>query len=886
MTDPDPVPGTRAPVLLPTCALSPVPTPEGEAATLAQWHASDLTARLATAPGTPFVLHDGPPYANGNVHMGHALNKVLKDVVARSLRQMGHAVDFRPGWDCHGLPIEGQVERTFRAQGRLHVPPLEFRAACRTYASEWKDRQQAGMERLGVSADWHHPYTTMEPRAEAATVGEFHRLLLAGHVYTAHRPMLWSVSEQTTLADAEVVYDMAPATALLVRFPVQVGPEALVGASCVCWTTTPWTLPGNAAVAVRQDLDYGLYQLPDGHRVVLLPTQAAWVSEHLNGPLTWLHSVPGTELVGALVGHPLDPDALRPVVHADFVSSGTGTGCVHVAPALGPEDHGLGKSLGLPQVDVVGADGRVLPDHPRFAGLRVLPHAKGPSEADAAVVQACQQAGTHLAHWTFSHSTAHSWRSHQPLVYRATGQWFVRVQGAVRERALDAVQQVQYHPPSGATRALDMLTHRPDWCVSRQRTWGVPLGVFTHRDTQDVLMSPEVCARVQKVFADEGSDAWYRHPPEVFLQGLDPEVWVPCPDVLDVWFESGCTHSWVHGTTADLVWEGSDQHRGWFQSSLLEHAATRGGAPYRRVWTHGFVLDRQGKKMSKSLGNVVDPMQEVARFSADALRLWACSTDPTGDLRFTGLGPYQQQVKKLRNTLRWLLGNLASAPYTRVEHAQMPEPERWMRGQLHAVDHRVRQLYQDGNFMEVVQTLWELVTQDLSTVWFGLRKDTFYCDPPASPTRQAAATAAEDVVRLLLTWCAPLLPFTTEEAWAVWRPGCSESVHQQPWPDVPASWGAQVPDWTPLLTARAHVLAAVAPRPPSGCSVRYTAAEPVDPDLLAALCGVASVVYQAGRDTDVQVDVAPGHACRRCRQVGPHTEEGGLCRRCEAVHAP
>ena len=621
----------HAAVLLPKTKFSPRSDLGLEKVACARWEAGGLPAAVhaACSGRPPFLLADGPPYANGDLHMGHALNKTLKDMAVRCRRAAGMDAVLVPGWDCHGLPVEWMVEERYRERGldKRDVPVAEFRAACREWATGWVARQAEGFRRLGVLADWDGAWKTMDARADAATVGELQRLLLAGLLRRSPRPVLWSVAEQTALADAEVEYREERHVSMLVRFPVASGGPVTAGASLLCWTTTPWSLPGNRAVACAPDVGYGAYKvlgvspgslLVFGETLVMAEDRAARTLE-LAGCTVWYRaaSFPGTALAGTSCTHPLARLGFGhavPVLAADFVDASTGTGLVHVAPGLGPDDFRLGREHGLEVPDTVDADGRYSASVHHFAGMSVMQADGTRGEADAMMEAALSGCAGLASRWEARHETAHSWRSKTPLVYRTTAQWFVTMGDGLRERALAALEGVTFDPPASRNRLEAMVAARPDWCVSRQRPWGVPLGLFTHRVTGEPLADADVLGRVREAFAEGTGDAWYSRPASWFLgPDRDPAEWEQCMDVLDVWFESGSTHAWAaearygKDAVADLCVEGTDQHRGWFQSSLLESVATRGRAPYRALLTHGFVLDAKGRKMSKSEGNVVRP---------------------------------------------------------------------------------------------------------------------------------------------------------------------------------------------------------------------------------------------------------------------------------------
>jgi isoleucyl-tRNA synthetase len=783
--------------------------PKKEPRILARWNEMDLWGKLRTAShGRPlFILHDGPPYANGNIHIGTGLNKILKDVVNRGRQMAGYDANYIPGWDCHGLPIEWKIEEQYRAAGKDKdsVPVLQFRAECREYARHWMGVQQQEFRRLGVEGDWTQRYATMDPASEAAIAGEVCRFLLNGSLFRGLRPVLWSPVEKTALAEAEVEYHDHTSTQIWVAFPVIRAPlPELAGAAVVIWTTTPWTMPGNRAIAAGQEFEYALIHVDsvaDGalvHAGSRLMVALALLPQFLEQTRITTHHVErvvkGTELAGLVCAHPLrgrgyDHDV--PVLFGDFVTTESGTGFVHVAPGHGEEDFDLGRAHELEIPDTVAGDGRFNPWVPLFAGVHVY-------KADDPVCAALTEAGGLLARGRLVHSYPHSWRSKAPLIFRATSQWFIRMDGpeGLRQKALAAIEETAFVPESGRNRIRSMVAARPDWCVSRQRAWGVPITVFVDKRTGEPLRDPVVAARIVEAFTREGSDAWFASPPSRFLgNDRDPANYEQVRDIVEVWFESGSTHAFVlegRGLPwpADLYLEGSDQHRGWFQSSLMEAIGTRGRAPFKAVLTHGFVMDEQGRKMSKSLGNVVAPQEVADKYGADILRLWVMMSDTTDDLR---IGPeiLKQQAelyRRLRNTLRWLLGSLQSfTDAERVPVADMPELERWVLHRLTELDTRIRTAVHGYDWTGVYPDLHNFCATDLSAFYFDVRKDAIYCDRPDSVRRRAARTVLDHLHRCLTTWLAPVLCFTTEEAWEA-RFAEADSVHLQLFPQVPPSW--------------------------------------------------------------------------------------------------
>ena len=798
--------------------------PKREPAMLKRWEEMDLYGRLrAQAPGRDnFILHDGPPYANGNIHIGHALNKILKDVINRAQQMAGYDAYYVPGWDCHGLPIEWQIEEKYRRAGldKDAVPVLQFRAECREHAAKWLAVQADEFKRLGIFGDWANRYATMDFSSEAAIAGEIHRFALSGALYRGLRPVLWSVVEKTALAEAEVEYADHTSTTIWVRYPI-VGAKGLdrdkaaldsyplldrlAPTSVVIWTTTPWTIPGSRAIAFGAAIAYAHIRV-DGvaenslcrvgeHLLVaqaLLPQFASEVGITLHHTLK---EYVGAELAGLVCEHPLRSEGYdsfeMPLLMGDFVTADQGTGFVHMAPAHGEDDFALCSANGIEVPETVADDGTYLPWVPLFANVHVFRAAKP-------VCAALTEAGALVKQGTLVHSYPHSWRSKAPLIFRATPQWFIRMDGtdAIRARALEAIAATPFVPPAGRNRLASMVGSRPDWCVSRQRAWGVPIAVFVEKRTGALLRDEAVMARITEAFAAEGADCWYASPPSRFLgNGYDANDYEQVRDIVDVWFESGCTNVFTlidRGLPwpADLYLEGSDQHRGWFQSSLLEGIGSRGQAPFRAILTHGFTLDEQGRKMSKSVGNVVAPQKVTDEYGADILRLWVMNTDVTEDQR-VGREILKQQAelyRRLRNTLRWLLGSLDGfSEDERVDYADMPELERYILHRLSELDARIRSAVATHEWTGVYPELHAFCSADLSAFYFDVRKDSLYCDRPDSLRRRAVRTVLDQVHRCLCVWLAPVLCFTAEEAWTA-RFGEGESVHLQTFPISPEVW--------------------------------------------------------------------------------------------------
>ncbi len=915
-----------------------------EPAILAKWEADDLygSLRKARAGRERFILHDGPPYANGDIHMGHAMNKVLKDIIVRSQSLMGKDAPYVPGWDCHGLPIEWKVEEAYRAkkQNKDEVPVEQFRAECRAYADKWVAVQRDQFKRLGVMGDWDDPYLTMNFEAEAAIVRELLKFAETGQVYRGAKPVMWSPVEKTALAEAEVEYEDITSTQIDVAFEIMGSPiSKLVGAYAVIWTTTPWTIPVNQALAYGPEIDYVLVE-HEGRRLLLsdmLATQA--LSRHATGELAagiqhgdkvvWRGK--GAELAGTVARHPMHAKGgffakPRPFLSGEFVTTDTGTGLVHMAPDHGEDDFLLCKAHGLGPVFAVEGDGRYRADWEWLGGnpLSVInPKLNAP---EGPICTDLRDVGALLASGSFQHSYPHSWRSKAKVIFRCTPQWFIAMDKPIaggaaaggasngptlRELALDAIEQTRWVPEKARNRIGAMVGGRPDWVISRQRAWGVPIALYVNPKTGDYLNDPAVNARIVAAFEKGGADAWFTADHAQMLGQHAGGPWEPVNDILDVWFDSGSTHAFTiearygEAVRADLYLEGSDQHRGWFQSSLLESCGTRGRAPYEAVLTHGFALDGQGRKMSKSLGNVVDPLKIINESGADILRLWVASTDYFEDVRIGKevLAGTSDAYRKLRNTFRYMLGALDSfTEEERVAVSEMPELERYVLHLLAKLDAELRSAADAFEFNRYARALTDFANADLSAFFFDIRKDVLYCDVgPAAPrgtvTRRAYRTALDILFHALVRYAAPILCFTAEEVWGTRYPDAT-SVHMLEWPEVNGLWmnEALAANWEDLRRLRLAVSAEIEPKRKAkeiGSSLEAKVAigmpqrPPATPSELAELFIVSDVqLEETAGGPNVVVHVTDWNKCGRCWRYLPEvSEDGALCDRCEgAVH--
>jgi isoleucyl-tRNA synthetase len=906
-----------------------------EPAILARWAEMGLYRRLreARAGRERFILHDGPPYANGDIHMGHAMNKILKDMVVRSQSLLGKDAPYVPGWDCHGLPIEWKIEEQYRKKklDKDEVPPKEFRAECRAYAEKWVAIQSEQFQRLGVMGEWDDPYLTMKFEAEAKIVEELLKFAESGQLYRGAKPVMWSPVEKTALAEAEVEYEEIVSTQIDVAFEIVESPiEGLVGAHAVIWTTTPWTIPVNQAIAYGPDVDYALLandlevraagwdmgEPRPAYYLVAWDLLNSWrnrVQGDGGKSLAPVRVIKGSELAGTVARHPMHRlggffARPRPFLPGDFVTTEQGTGLVHMAPDHGEDDFLLCKAHGIDPVFAVDDAGFYRNDWEWLGGLGSVINAKF-NAPDGPICTGLREAGGLLAASAdFRHSYPHSWRSKAKIIFRCTPQWFIPMDAGeqtLRGTALQAIDDTRWVPEKSKNRIRAMVEGRPDWVISRQRAWGVPIALYVHRKTGEYLRDAVVNSRIIRAFHEGGADAWFGADHQALLgNGYSLDEYEPVTDILDVWFDSGSTHSYVvearygEGVHADLYVEGSDQHRGWFQSSLLESCGTRGRAPYEAVLTHGFALDQNMRKMSKSLGNTVDPLAVLKESGADILRLWAASTDYFEDVRIGKevLATTTDAYRKLRNTFRYLLGALAGFDESeRVPAAAMPELERWVLHRLAEIDSELREAADGFEFNRYVRLISGFANDDLSAFFFDIRKDSLYCDAPSSPKRRAYRTVLDTVFHALVRWMAPVLCFTTEEVWQTRFPGEDNSVHLLEWPEIEAGWRDEALEtkWALIRATRENVTESIEPLRREKLIGSSLEAKVLYPDSqidlldteLAELAEIyiVSEVAQAPSET-IEVTKSDYAKCGRCWRLLPEVEEdGGLCARCEGV---
>ena len=750
-----------------------------------------------------FVLHDGPPYANGNIHMGTALNKILKDIIVKFHQMDGKDSVYVPGWDCHGLPIEWKIEEQYKKnkKNKSEVPVVEFRKECRAFAEKWIEVHKDQFQRLGVIGDWENYYSTMSYDAEAQIVRELGKFLKEGSLYRGFKPVLWSTVEKTALADAEVEYQDHKSDTIYVSFPVKSSNlKQLENSDVIIWTTTPWTIPANRALAYNESLDYLLIEIKDNgdfkNRKIILAEalldsviKECGIKDYKN-----LKKFKGKDFKGTLCKHPyfeLGYDYDIPMLKAQFVTTEQGTGIVHCAPSHGPDDFNLCLNNGIKAIETVDGDGKYTKNVALFEGVHIF-------KSNPIVIEKLKKQKKLLSNGELVHSYPHSWRSKAPLVHRATPQWFISMDShKLRTIALKAIDETTFYPSKGKERLKSMIETRPDWCVSRQRVWGVPLPIFINKKTNKILIDDEVFENIAKIYEIEGSDCWFSDNPQKFLgKKFKAEDYEKLSDIVEVWFDSGSTHSFVLEKREDLKWpasmylEGSDQHRGWFHSSLLESCGTRGKAPFESILSHGFVVDGKGLKMSKSLGNVIAPEDILKKYGADILRIWVTASNYAEDLRidYSILDQHSESYRKIRNTFRYLLGNLNDTfeeiDLESVNVEELPELERLMLHKIFILNLKFNNYFQNYDFHNLYKELLNFCTVDLSAFYFDIRKDVLYCDPKDSKKRQKTLLLLNIILNSLLRWFAPILSFTTEEIYQLIS-NKKKSIHLEKFTNFP-----------------------------------------------------------------------------------------------------
>ena len=900
--------------------------PKKEPAILDSWQKNNLyeSLRNDSKDKEKFILHDGPPYANGHLHMGHALNKILKDIIVKYQQLLNKNSIYVPGWDCHGLPIEWKIEEEYRAKkkNKDDVPVLEFRKQCRDFANKWIDIQKKEFQRLGVIGDWDNPYTTMHYHAEAQIVRELGKFLENGGIYKGHRPVLWSVVEKTALADAEVEYQDHKSTTIYTCFPIEKSSEPKFSDhSIVIWTTTPWTIPGNRALAVHEDIEYQSLTINknDINKKVIIAKDLIenFIKENEISEHTLNFEINGKELIGLNCKHPLFDsgyDFTVPVLHGDFVTTEQGTGIVHICPVHGMDDFLLGKQHNL-ELPMTIDEGGIYYEHiPVFAGKHIF-------KVDQDVCDEINKCNNLISQGVLIHSYPHSWRSKAPLVYKNTSQWFISMEkNGLREKALEAIDQTDFFPKQGQNRLRSMIQDRPDWCVSRQRVWGVPLPIFVNKKTGEPLRDNKVIERIASIYEQEGGDAWFNSEPSRFLSPeYDSNEYEQVKDVVEVWFDSGSTHSYVLETREDLQWpasmylEGSDQHRGWFHSSLLESCGTRGRAPFESILSHGFVVDGKGRKMSKSIGNVISPDEIINKYGADILRIWVVASDYSEDLKIDNqIINYQiDSYRKIRNTIRFLLGNLNNFSVNdAVELEQMPDLEKYILNKVSQMNTELKSLVQKHDYHGIFVKLLNFCTLDLSAFYFDIRKDSLYCDGKDSLKRRSVSTCLHILFDFLSKWFSPIISFTSEEAWQSRHQDNSTSILSQTITEKDFTYSNSNLEKTfdELKRVRKSVTAALEIKRNEkliGSSLQAKAIIYIPSEIkqilstlnLAEMCIVSDVEIKdiaektptsmnfEEEDIFVDISLAEGDKCQRCWTILPEVKDNQdhLCSRCDNV---
>ena len=807
--------------------------PNKEPEILKIWDQLDLYEKLreSSKGKEKFVLHDGPPYANGHIHMGTALNKILKDMITRFHQMNGKDSVYVPGWDCHGLPIEWKIEEQYKKnkKDKDQVPVKDFRLECREFAEKWIKIHIKEFRRLGVEGDWKNYYSTMSFDAEAQIVRELGKFLLDDSLYQGYKPVLWSTVEKTALADAEVEYKDHTSNTVYVGFKVKNSKiNFLKGAGIIIWTTTPWTIPANKALAYNKNLEYSIIEINsvlenfDNKKIVIATQLLDKVLKECEiGTYKLIEKIKGKDFEETICSHPFENLGYQydvPMLEANFVTLEQGTGIVHCAPSHGPDDFNLCLKHGIKSLDTIDDDGKYTKHIKKFEGIHIF-------KADQIVTENLKKCKKLLANGKLTHSYPHSWRSKAPLVHRATSQWFISMEKKdLRKKALKAIDDTDFYPERGRDRIRSMIETRPDWCVSRQRIWGVPLPLFVSKKTKEPLKDSEVIENIARIFEKEGADCWFTDDPQKFLgKKYKKEDYIKSSDIVEVWFDSGATHSYVLEKRKDLTWpasmylEGSDQHRGWFHSSLLESCGTRGKAPFKSILTHGFVVDGKGLKMSKSTGNIIAPEDILKKYGADILRTWVAASDYAEDLKldYSILEQHAESYRKIRNTFRFLLGNLKDKKnnfdLNSKEIEKWPELERFILHQIFLLNKKFENYFKEYNFHKLYKELANFCSLELSAFYFDIRKDVLYCDDFSSKKRQACINLLGLILDILLKWFAPILSFTTEEIFQIINQGHNSSIHLQTFPKIPANWKNEklFEKWEKFKTIRKVVNAAI-----------------------------------------------------------------------------
>ena len=883
--------------------------PVKEPKILESWDKSKLYERLRkkSSGKEKFVLHDGPPYANGHIHMGTALNKILKDIVTKFHQMDNKDSIYVPGWDCHGLPIEWKIEEEYKKKkkNKDEVPTKDFRKECREFAEKWIVIHKKEFKRLGVIGDWENYYSTMSFDAEAQIVRELGKFLLEGSLYRGFKPVLWSTVEKTALADAEVEYKDHKSNTIYAEFHVKKSDkDFLKNTSIIIWTTTPWTIPANKALAYNKEINYSVLEFNNKKIVVAEKLVDSVIESCKIGKFKIIKSFKGDIFKNTICSHPFKKLGYSfdvPMLEANFVTLEQGTGIVHCAPSHGPDDFNLCLKHGMKAIETVNDDGRYTKNIPIFEGTHVF-------KADEIIIKNLQDQKNLLGSGTLVHSYPHSWRSKAPLVHRATPQWFISMEShKLRNKALNSIDQTEFYPEKGKTRIRSMIETRPDWCISRQRSWGVPLPIFINKKTNEPLRDSQVVENIAKIYEKEGSDCWFDDDPQKFLgKKYKKEDYIKSNDIVEVWFDSGSTHSFVLEKRKDLKWpasmylEGSDQHRGWFHSSLLESCGTRGRAPFDSILSHGFVVDGKGMKMSKSAGNIISPEEILKKYGADILRLWVASSDYAEDLRIDHsiLEQHAESYRKIRNTFRFVLGNLrddfSQKDFKKIKNKEFPELEQIILHKLFVLNEEIKKNLKEYNFHKLQKDLLNFCALDLSSFYFDIRKDTLYCDDLNSKKRKSCIELLNIVLECLIKWYAPVLSFTTEEINELVQKNKKTSIHEENFPEIPGNWKNEdlFQKWEKLLNIRQQVNVAIEEKRSSkiiGSSLEadveitlskneFDILNKIDAKELFITSNVTQNISKE-KDISIIVKKAKGTKCSRCWKIVPEVKDE-KCPRC------
>ena len=876
--------------------------PGKEPEILKKWENSKIFEKLRknSKGKEKFVLHDGPPYANGHIHMGTALNKILKDIITRFHQMDGKDSIYVPGWDCHGLPIEWKIEEQYKKKkkNKDEIPIKDFREECREFAKSWINVHIKEFKRLGVIGDFDNYYSTMSYEAEAQIVRELGKFLLDGSLYQGFKPVLWSTVEKTALADAEVEYKDHTSNTIYVSFKVkETNKDFLKDTNIIIWTTTPWTIPANKALAFNNNIDYSVLEIgelenfKDKKIVVAKNLIQEIITQCKIKNYKELKTFKGSEFKETICSHPFSNigfDYSVPMLEARFVNLEQGTGIVHCAPSHGPDDFNLCLKNNIPSLYTVDNAGLYTKEIPYFTNTHIF-------KADPIVIEKLKEENKLLKNDKLNHSYPHSWRSKAPLIYRATPQWFISMQkNDLRKKAIKAINSTVFYPKKGKERLLSMVESRPDWCVSRQRVWGVPLPIFINKKTKEPLRDIKVIDRIATIYEKQGSDCWFTDDPKVFLgKDYDPNEYEKLNDIVEVWFDSGSTHSFVLEKRKDLKWpadmylEGSDQHRGWFHSSLLESCGTRGKAPFSSILSHGFVVDGKGMKMSKSMGNVISPDGILKNYGADILRLWVASSNYAEDLRIDNsiLSQHAESYRKIRNTFRFMLGNLKDKfekiNFEKLDLKEFDELEQYILHKIYFIDKSVEENLKNYNFHKLFKELLNFCTLDLSSFYFDIRKDILYCDNISSKQRKNCVIVLNIVLESLLKWFAPILVFTTDEIFSLISKK-NESIHEHYFVKIPTKWKNEELDerWSKLFKIKQEANIAIETKRSTkeiGSSLEADIKLTVNKKIYELLKNLnlaeyfitskAEIILSDKEEIKIDIKKASGKKCERCWKI-------------------